>query len=105
MPVTQPEYEARERFLLELLGLSQEAAAVMQAMGIQAGSGFGRPTGDPNSPEFSIRAVARTFSGVYDALNGSAVQPGSLYPPTQSMLEQVAAARAELEGLRRSARK
>ena len=102
MAISQDEYKARERFLLDLLALSQETTALMQARGISGGGGFGRPAGDPNSPENRLRSVARTFSGLYGALNGSAVRPGSLYPPTQSMLEQVAAAKAQLEALRRS---
>ncbi len=105
MNISQEEYETRERFLLDLLTLGQEATSVMQAMGVSGGGGYGRPAGDPNSPENRIRAVARTFSGVYGALNGSAVRPGSLYPPTQSMRDRVAAAKLELDELRSLARR
>jgi hypothetical protein len=38
-------------------------------------------------------------------MNGSGVRPGSLYPPTKTMLDQVAAARAELEALKRTTRR
>ena len=105
MPITLAEYQARERFLLEVLSLGQEASELMRGMGVSGGGGFGRPAGDPNSPENRIRAVARTFTGVYGSLNGSAVRPGSLYPPTQSMRDQVAAARKEMEALRAPARR
>ncbi|MDP2959771.1 MAG: hypothetical protein Q8N53_25430 [Longimicrobiales bacterium] len=105
MPITLAEYQARERFLLEVLSLSGEASGLMRSMGVSGGGGFGRPAGDPNSPENRIRAVARTFTGVYGSLNGSAVRPGSLYPPTQSMRDQVAAAKKEMEALRAPARR
>lgn len=105
MPITLAEYQARERFLLDLLALSEEASQLMRDMGVAGGGGFGRPAGDPNSPENSIRSVARTFSGVFSALNGQGVRPGSLYPPTQSMRDQVAAAERELERLRGTIRR
>ncbi len=105
MPITVAEYQARERFLLDLLALRAEAAAVMQAMGVTPGGGYGRPAGASDSPEFRIRTVSRTISSVYSSLNGSAVRPGSLYPPTQTMRNQVEAARAEVQRLKASARR
>ncbi len=105
MLISVAEYQARERFLLEVLSLSGEASEIMRAMGVSGGGGFGRLAGDPNSPETRIRAVARTFTGVYASLNGSAVRPGSLYPPTQSMRAQVAEAKKQLEALRAPARR
>ena len=99
MPITVAEYQTRERFLLDVLALSQEATATMRAMGVSGGGGFGRPQGDPNSPENRIRGVVRALAGVYGALNGDGVRPGSLYPPTRTMRDQVAAARAELATL------
>jgi len=104
MPITVVEYQARERFLLDLLALRDEAAAMMRAMGV-AGGGRGQPQGDAGSPENRLRAVSRTVSGVYSSLNGSAVRSGSLYPPTKSMLDQVAAARAMLAELKGPARR
>ncbi|HSG09333.1 MAG TPA: hypothetical protein VLA36_13310, partial [Longimicrobiales bacterium] len=102
MPITVAEYQTRERFLLEVLALNEEATATMRAMGVSAGSGFGfgRPQGDPNSPENRIRGVARALMSVYGGLNGGQVQPGSLYPPTQTMRDQGAAVRVELAALR-----
>ncbi|GMV04946.1 MAG: hypothetical protein AMXMBFR53_12260 [Gemmatimonadota bacterium] len=105
MPITVAEYRARERFLLEVLDLAAQADEVMRAMGVTGGGGFGRPQGDPNSPENRIRRVARTFMGAFGSLNGQAVRPGSLYPPTQSMRDEVEAARRELEELRAAARR
>ena len=61
MSVTVAEYRTRERFLMEVLSLSQEVAATMRAMGISGGGGrggFGRPSGPPNTPEARLRAVA-----------------------------------------------
>jgi len=100
--VTVAEYRTRERFLLDVLALSQEATATMREMGVSPGGGFGfgRPQGDPSSPENRIRGVTRTLMGVYSGLSGGQVQPGSLYPPTQTMREQVEAARAELAALK-----
>lgn len=100
MAITVAEYQARERFLLELLDLSAQAQEVMRDMGVSAG-GFRRPTGDPSSPENRIRGAARTFMGVYGSLNGQAVRGGSLYPPTQSMRDQVELARQALRELQR----
>ena len=37
---------------------------------------------------------------VYGDLNGSQVQPGSLFPPTQTQRDAVAEARGELESVR-----
>jgi hypothetical protein len=104
MPITVAEYQTRERFLLDVLALSQEATALMRDMGVTGGGfGFGRPQGDPNSPENRIRGAARALMGVYGDLNGGQVRPGSLYPPTRTMRSVVAAARAELAALKAAA--
>jgi photosystem II stability/assembly factor-like uncharacterized protein len=105
MPITVVEYQARERFLLDLLALRDEAAAVMRTMGVAGGGRFGQSQGDPNSPENRIRSVARTISSVYSAMNGAEVRSGTLYPPTKSMLDQVAEARAALEAVKGSTRR
>jgi hypothetical protein len=101
MPISIAEYQARERFLVDLLELSGQVTETMRTMGVTGGGfGFGRPSGPPDSPENRIRAVARTVNGVYSSLNGAQVREGSLYPPTQSMRDAVAAAKRELEALR-----
>jgi photosystem II stability/assembly factor-like uncharacterized protein len=103
MPISVAEYQARERFLLDLLDLSQQVSETMRAMGVTGGGGFGRPTGDPASPASRIRAVSRTIEGIYGSLNGAQVREGSLYPPTKSMRDAVDAARKELAALRAGA--
>jgi hypothetical protein len=102
MSITLAEYQDRERFLLDLLALRDEATALMRTMGVAGGGRFGQPQGNPNSPENRIRAASRAISGVYSALNGSAVRTGSLYAPTRTMRDQVAEARATIEELKRS---
>jgi len=103
MKISVAEYQARERFLLEVLDLNQQVQETMSAMGVTGGGfGFGRPSGPPSTPEARIRAVARTLRGVYSSLNGAAVQEGSLYPPTQTMRDAVVAAKNELAALRSS---
>ncbi len=105
MPISIAEYQARERFLVELLDLSTQVTETMRAMGVSGGGGFGfgRPEGPPDSPANRIRAVARAINGVYSSLNGAQVREGSLYPPTQSMRDAVTAAKKELEALRAGA--
>ena len=80
MPITVAMYEVRERFMLD----TRELLTAMLSV----------PT-DTDYPDFntSLRAVRR----VYDALNGSGVEPGTLYPPTQSQRQVVDLARERLE--------
>ncbi|MEZ4416283.1 MAG: hypothetical protein R3E10_11110 [Gemmatimonadota bacterium] len=100
MAVTQAQYEARERFLLDLLAFSDEVREAMRTAGVQGG-GFGRPQGSPNDPANRLRAVFRTVQGVYGALNGGQVRPGTLYPPTAAQREAVADAKRVFAELRR----
>jgi photosystem II stability/assembly factor-like uncharacterized protein len=105
MPVSVAEYQTRERFLMDVLALGQEITETMKAMGITGGSGgFGRPSGPPNTPEARVRALQRTVMGVYGDVNGSQVQPGSLFPPTQTQRDAITAARKELAALRATRR-
>jgi len=102
MPISVAEYRSRERFLLELMGLSAEVREVMQAMGVSGGGfGFGQQAGPPNTPEGRVRRVARTVNGIFGDLNGGEVRPGTLYPPTRPQRDAVEAARLELAAIRR----
>jgi photosystem II stability/assembly factor-like uncharacterized protein len=102
MPITLAEYRARERFLTEVQRLGGEASDLMRSMGVSGGGRFGpaRQEGGQDTPAARIRQVARVLNGVYGSLNGRAVRPGTLYPPTQSHREAVAEARKELERLK-----
>jgi len=61
------------------------------------GFGFRGPAGPPRTPEDRLRMARRMVQQVYSALNGGAVRPGSLYPPTQTQREQLQRARDLLE--------
>ncbi|MEJ2204136.1 MAG: hypothetical protein P8170_08500 [Gemmatimonadota bacterium] len=102
MPITVAQYQARERFLTEVQQLSEETTELMRSMGLGGGGGFGfgRQAGPPDAPETRIRWVSRVLNGVYGSLNGRAVRPGTLYPPTQTHREAVAEARRELARLK-----
>ncbi len=102
MPISVAEYRSRERFMLDLMGLSAEVGALMQAMGVSGGGfGFGQQAGPRDTPEARIRRVARTVNGIFGDLNGGQVRPGTLYPPTRSQRDAIEAARAELAAIRR----
>jgi len=102
MPISVAEYRSRERFMLDLMGLSAEVGALMQAMGVSGGGfGFGQQAGPRDTPEARIRRVSRAVNGIFGELNGGQVRPGTLYPPTRSQRDAVEAARAELAAIRR----
>lgn len=95
MPITLAEYQARERFMLEALGLQTEIRTFMREAGVGGGGfGFGRPSGPPDTPEAKLRAAARMAGQVYGALNGGGVRPGTLYPPTATHRHMLAQAKA-----------
>jgi hypothetical protein len=95
MPITQAMYESRERFMLEALELQEAIGATMQDQGIESGGFgfFGGPSVAPSTPEEKLRAASRMIRQVYGALNGGAVQQGSLYPPTRAQRERALEAR------------
>jgi photosystem II stability/assembly factor-like uncharacterized protein len=80
MPITVAMYEVRERFMLD----TRELLTAMLSVPIDA---------DYPDLDTSLRAVQR----VYDSLNGSGVEPGTLYPPTQSQRQVVDLARERFE--------
>lgn len=98
MPMlTQAMYETREQFMLDAIALTTQISDVMRQHGMSGGGGggggFRGPAGPPRSPEDRLRAARRLVQQVYSSLNGGAVRPGSLYPPTQTQREQLQRAR------------
>lgn len=94
MPMlTQAMYESRERFMVDTRDLLDAIDATMSERGVRGG-GFGGGAGVPSTDEERLRAAASLAGGVYRALNGGQVRPGSLHPPTASQRERVAQARA-----------
>ena len=95
MPVTQSMYEERETFLLDLIEVARsigEARPGLSCPGFGFGGGGQRPEGT-DGELCEIRRSAEQLSGVLD---GSEVQPGSLYPPTADHLGRKAALDARL---------
>jgi hypothetical protein len=82
MPVTPDMYEDRERFMLETRQLVLDMTEVV---------------GNVEAPD--LASALRSVEQVYDALNGSGVQPGTLYPPTRSQRQVVDLARERFEQL------
>jgi len=106
MPITLAMYQSRERFMLEALALTGEIQSFMREHGMSGGGrgrgGFGRGGGGvPTTPQAKLQTAARMVQQAYRALNGGAVRPGTLYPPTQSQREQVLSARALFEEVQR----
>lgn len=102
MPMlTQDMYEEREQFMVDVMALIQEIQAVSQDRGIGGGGGFGGGAATvPTTPAEKLRAARSMAQRVYSSLNGGAVRPGTLYPPTQTHREQVSEARRLLEEVR-----
>ncbi len=106
MPITLAMYQSRERFMLEALALTGDIQSFMREHGMSGGGrgrgGFGRGGGGvPTTPQAKLQTAARMVQQAYRALNGGAVRPGTLYPPTQSQREQVLSARALFEEVQR----
>ena len=106
MPITLAMYQSREQYMLDALALTGEIQAFMGEHGMNAGGrgrgGFGRGgAGMPTTPEAKLRAAARMVQQAYGALNGGAVRPGTLYPPTRSQREQVRQAVRLFDDVRR----
>ena len=102
MPITVSMYQSRERFMLEALALTNEIQAYMREQGMtgggrrggRGGRGSFRGSGAPTTPQAKLAAAARMVQQVYQALNGGAVRPGTLYPPTRSQRDAVNNAKA-----------
>jgi hypothetical protein len=102
MPITQEQYEERERFMLDAIALIDEIEGVMDANGWSTGGGggFGRAATGTDTPEAALRTARQMVQRVYRALNGGQVRPGSLYPPTDTQRAQVEQARRLLDDAR-----
>jgi len=105
MPITLAMYQSRESFMLHALALTGEIRSFMREHGMSTGGrgrgGFGRGGGGmPTTPQARLQAAARTVQQVYGALNGGAVRPGTLYPPTQSQRAQLRQAERLFENVK-----
>ncbi len=92
MPVTQAMYEERETFLLDLL---EVARSIREARPGLSCPGFGGG-GEPSGTDGELCAIQRSAEQLSDALDGEAVRPGSLYPPTAEHLGRKAVLEARL---------
>ncbi|MEK9503561.1 VPS10 domain-containing protein [Gaopeijia maritima] len=79
--LTIDDYLDREAFLLEVRDLMRRLDAGVAGMAPQ-----------------SAAAMGRTLNGVFNAMNGSGVRPGTIHPPTASQREAVAAVREAVSG-------
>ena len=100
MPVTEAQYREREAFLVSLLGLQQRGVDLARRAGVRVG-GFGpRQAVAPGDSLAALRSrigqVLRGLDRLGSDLNGSAVQPGSLYPPTETQKQRKLDLEAEL---------
>jgi len=93
MPITQEMYEERERFMLDALDLLAQIERAQRDAGFSVGGRSRGQQAGGRSPEDLLRSAFDKVEGAYDALNGSAVRPGSLYPPTPSQRAEVGEAR------------
>ena len=97
LSITQAMYEEREAYLLELLALERridEARPDLQCRG-----DADRAVGDPGLCE--IQSEARRL---IEALEGEAVRPGSLFPPTPEHIRRKTAIEDRLDGILSSTR-
>ena len=97
--ITQAMYESRERFMLEVLSLQAEARGLLGMGGAGAG-GFGRGPQPVDTPEQRLRAAVGALGRAYGSLNGGAVRPGTLYPPTATHRAAMTAVRTAVEEVR-----
>ena len=94
MPVTQAMYEERETYLLDLVELARSIREVRPDLSCP---GFGFGGGQrPEGTDGELCEIQRSGRQLSDALDGGAVQPGSLYPPTAEHLGRKAALEARL---------
>jgi len=100
MPLTEAQYHEREAFLVALSVLQQRAADLARRAGVRAG-GFGPRAATARGDSLAalrnrIGNVLRALDRLAADLNGNAVQPGSLYPPTETQKQRKADLEAEL---------
>jgi hypothetical protein len=103
MPVTEAQYHEREAFLVALAGLQRQAGDLAKRAGVRAG-GFGpRPAAARGDSLAALRnrigSVLRGLGRLASDLDGSAVQPGSLYPPTETQKQRKADLEKELSAV------
>ncbi len=100
MPITEAQYHEREAFLVQVLALQRRVFDVAQRAGVRGG-GFGpRPAAAPGDSLAALRTriadVLRGLNRLTSDMNGGGVQPGSLYPPTETQKQRKADLEAEL---------
>ena len=104
LPVTLAQYRERERFLSEMLALSEEVERVRDQLGglNQSGARASRI----EELDRTLNEGRAALAGIYQSMNGGGVRQGSLYPPTATHREQrervealLARAREVLEAL------
>ena len=87
-PVTrlsQGEYEAREAFLNDVQSLIEDIQARMGGASAQSRA--------------QLQGWMRELGGIGSSMRGGSVRPGTIYPPTQTMRDQVARVRSGLAGM------
>jgi photosystem II stability/assembly factor-like uncharacterized protein len=92
MPLSQADYEQRERFMLELMDLQDRVEQAKPGLRCGGGRGMGGGFGRGGGPQLQgvdadLCAVSRGAQQIFRSLNGGGVRPGTLYPPT---LDQIA---------------
>lgn len=75
--LTQQDYEAREEFLLSVLALQRQVAEAVSRLG-----GEQDRAGRARALRSRLQDLGRRLTSLYEDLEGSGVQQGSLYPPT-----------------------
>ena len=99
MPITQAMYEERETFLLELMDLKTQIEAARPGLSC-SGFGFGGGGGPrPEGEDRELCAIRRGAEALLEGLNGGAVRPGTLYPPTPEYRGRKTALEARLARL------
>jgi hypothetical protein len=88
LPLTQAQYRDRESFLVDLLGVQNEAYTL-------ARDGKGRA----RTAAARVLRRANTMAGDF---NGSGARPGTMYPPTPFQRNELAEMRKELADVRKN---
>jgi photosystem II stability/assembly factor-like uncharacterized protein len=95
------QYREREAFLVSVMELQGRVRDLAQRAGVRGGGGFGpQPAAAPGDSLGVLRnriaGVLRGLNGLASAMNGGGVQPGTLYPPTETQKRRRAELEAEL---------